>query len=423
MDGFDGQSMGFLVPPISESLGIPLSSFGPVLAAALVGLMIGAMVSGPIADRWGRRWVLIVSTLAFGVFSLTTTLSTSVSEFVLFRFLTGLGLGGALPNVVALASEYAPAKLQPVLVTAIFAGLPAGALVASAVASVALPLWGWKSVFYVGGVLPIVIAIVLIRSLPESVRFLTVRGADPATIRGILGRIAPELASIPVDLSRSAADQKTALPVAQLFADGRAVGTILLWIPFFLNLLVLYFVVSWLPTLLRQAGTSVSVGVAAVSMFSIGGIIGSVSHGRLIKRFGGQRTILLDFCASVVLIAIEASMFGSIPVLLVLTFLLGACVQGAQAGLNVLAAVYYPTAIRSTGVGWALSIGRIGSIIGPTLGGAMLALQWTPQEIFRAGAVPAACAAVTLGLTTLLAGSSNPFVSRAQELATDSAAE
>ena len=423
MDGFDAQSMGFLVPPISESLGIPLSSFGPVLAAALVGLMIGAMLSGPIADRWGRRWVLILSTLVFGVFSLGTTLSTSVGGFVIFRFLTGLGLGGALPNVVALASEYAPARLQPVLVTSIFAGLPAGALVASVIASVALPIWGWKSVFFAGGVLPIVIAIALFRHLPESVRFLTVRGADAATIRGILVRISPELAGVPLELSGGRTNRTAGLPVTRLFADGRALGTILLWIPFFLNLLVLYFMVSWLPALLRQSGMPVSVGVAAVSMFSIGGIVGSLGHGGLIRRLGGQRTIFIDFCASFVLIVVQASMFASIPALMVLTFLLGVCVQGAQAGLNVLAAVFYPTAIRSTGVGWALSIGRIGSIIGPTLGGAMLALQWTPQEIFRAGAVPAACAAITMGLTAVLAGPSNPFTNPSQELSIDSAAE
>ena len=180
LDGFDTQAMGFLVPPIAEELGVPLSAFGPVLSAGLFGLMLGAMGSGPIADRWGRKWAIIVSSLVFGSFSLLTPQADTVSELVTLRFLTGLGLGGAMPNVVALASEYAPKRLQPILVTLIFVGMGGGAVLASLVGGALIPIWGWRSVFYVGGILPIALALLLVKMLPESVRFLTVRGARPA---------------------------------------------------------------------------------------------------------------------------------------------------------------------------------------------------------------------------------------------------
>ena len=203
LDGFDTQAMGFLVPPIAEEFGIPLSAFGPVLSAGLVGLMIGAMSAGPIADRWGRRWAIIVSSLVFGFFSLLTAGADSTRELVTLRFLTGLGLGGAMPNVVALSSEYAPKRLQPILVTAIFAGMGGGAVLASLVGGALIPIWGWRSVFYVGGILPIALALILIKTLPESVRFLTARGADPKQVDAIIRRIAPELGDVRVTTGRA----------------------------------------------------------------------------------------------------------------------------------------------------------------------------------------------------------------------------
>src|SRR5262245_42883867 len=198
LDGFDTQAMGFLVPPIAEELGIPLSAFGPVLSAGLFGLMLGAMGSGPIADRWGRKWAIIVSSLVFGSFSLLTPQADTISELVTLRFLTGLGRGGAMPNVVALASEYAPKRLQPILVTLIFVGMGGGAVLASLVGGALIPIWGWRSVFYVGGILPIALALLLVKTLPESVRFLTARGADSKQVDAIIRRIAPDLGDVRV---------------------------------------------------------------------------------------------------------------------------------------------------------------------------------------------------------------------------------
>jgi AAHS family 4-hydroxybenzoate transporter-like MFS transporter len=413
LDGFDTQAMGFLVPPISDELGIPLSAFGTVLSAGLFGLMIGAMSAGPIADRWGRKWAIIVSALVFGFFSLLTAGADSIRELVTLRFLTGLGLGGAMPNVVALASEYAPKRLQPILVTSIFAGMGGGAVLASLVGGALIPIWGWRSVFYVGGILPIGLAIVLIKALPESVRFLTARGADPVRVSAIVRRIAPELSDVPLAPTArpgaGMAQSSERFAVAQLFSDGRTTGTLLLWVPFFMNLLILYFILSWLPSLLRQAGMPVSAGITAVMAFSIGGILGAFVQGPLMKAIGVFTTMVAEFVISLVLVVAASLIFENFPLMMTVTFILGISVQGAQAGLNVLSAMYYPTVIRSTGVGWALGIGRIGSIVGPMIGGVMLSLEWTPQQIFMAGAVPAICAAVAVLASGYLQGRVSPF--------------
>ena len=384
LDGFDTQCMGFLVPVISENLSIPLPMFGPVLSAALVGLMIAAMASGPIADRWGRRWVVIVSVFVFAFFALLTARASTLQQLVLFRFLTGLGLGGAMPNAVALTSEYTPKPLQPVVVGAIFVGMPAGALVASQAAAIMIPLWGWRSVFVLGGALPLAFTAVLIAALPESAEWIESRSGGRAIAR-------------------------EGLPVKHLFTEGRALGTLLLWVPFFMNLLILYFVLSWLPSLLRQSGLPVAAGVQAVAAFSIGGMIGTLTQGHIMRAIGTRITLVLEFAVCMLLIPSLASTASSLLPTLAIIFVLGIAVQGAQAGLNALAAMFYPTAIRATGIGWALGVGRVGSIVGPSVGGVLLSLKWTADQIFMAGVAPALCAAAAIVLASALPQKANAF--------------
>jgi AAHS family 4-hydroxybenzoate transporter-like MFS transporter len=384
LDGFDTQCMGFLVPVISENLTIPLPMFGPVLSAALVGLMIAAMASGPIADRWGRRWVVIVSVFVFALFALLTARAKTLQELVLLRFLTGLGLGGALPNAVALTSEYTPKRLQPVVIGAIFVGMPAGAVVASQAAAIMIPRWGWRSIFVLGGVLPLTLTAVLIAALPESTEWIESR-------------------------TRGRAPGREGLPVKNLFTEGRALGTLLLWIPFFMNLLILYFVLSWLPSLLRQSGLPVAAGVQAVAAFSVGGMIGTLTQGHIMRVTGTRIALVAEFALCMVLIPSLASTASSLPLTLATIFILGIAVQGAQAGLNALAAMFYPTAIRATGVGWALGVGGVGSIVGPSVGGVLLSLEWTADQIFMAGVAPALCATAAIVLASVLPQKANAF--------------
>ena len=392
LDGFDAQSIGFLAPSMADSLHISVKTFGPVFGAALLGLMISSMAAGLFADRWGRKWPIVASTILFGVFAALTTQATTRNQLITMRLLTGLGLGGAMSNVVALLSEYAPKRLLTVFVSILFCGMPLGAVLAGTVGTVMLPIWGWQSVFYAGGVLPLALSLVLILMLPESVRFLEVRGADHREIAKIMARISPDLASPELYQSLSREDRRKPMPVKHLFTEGRALGTILLWIPYFMNLLILYFVVSWLPSLLRQADLPVKAGITAIILFSGGGIVGSFVEGYMMNRWGMFAVMLAEFVVSTLLI-VSLAFSTSFLLTMMITLVLGFVVQGAQGGLAAVAANFYPTAIRSTGVGWALGVGRIGSIVGPMLGGLMLTMRWGPREIFLAGSIPALCAA------------------------------
>jgi MFS transporter, AAHS family, 4-hydroxybenzoate transporter len=407
LDGFDTQCIGFLAPAIARELGLAMKAFGPVFSAGLVGLMMGALFSGPIADRVGRKIVVVGSALTFALFTILTARAATLQAFVIFRFLTGLGLGGAMPNVVALTSEYTPKRLQPILVSALFAGMPLGALVASLLSSQMLPLWGWRSVFYVGGFLPLVIALLLIKLLPESVRFLAATGADPRKVARIMKRISPDLERVEIRVPPPG-PESTGIPVKYLFTEQRAAGTILLWIPFFMNLLLLYFFVNWLPGLLTTVGLPISAGVTAAGLFSLGGMTGSLIQGKLMKAFGAFATIFVEFSLSVPLMATMAYA-SSFALMMTATLVLGITIQGGQAGLNALSASYYPTAVRSTGVGWALGIGRVGSIIGPMLAGILLSLDWTPAQIFLAGTIPALIAALAVLASQMLGGETNAY--------------
>jgi len=409
LDGFDTQSIGFLAPSMAESLHLSIRTFGPVFSAALIGLMISSLVAGPLADRVGRKWPIVISTLIFATFAIATGRATTFDQLVAFRFLTGLGLGGAIPNVVALTTEYAPKRLQQVLVTTLFCSMPFGALLGGLVSSVMLPHWGWRSVFYAGGILPLVVALILIRVLPESIRFLIMSGTDRNIINRIFSHIAPDLTQEDLDCSPLRQDQRfKGIPVIHLFTEGRAVGTVLLWVPFFMNLLVLYFIISWLPALLHQTHMPVSAGIIGVSVFSLGGIAGSLLQGRMMNSWGSFAVLLSEFALCLLLIG-SLAFVASFPLMMVVIVLLGCLVQGAQAGLNALSATFYPTSIRSTGVGWALGVGRTGSIVGPIFGGIMVSHNWTLQQIFFAGAIPALLAAVAIVLSYVLRGNINPY--------------
>ena len=402
LDGFDTQSIGFLAPSMADTLRVSVKTFGPIFAAALVGLMISSMLSGPIADRWGRKWPIVACTLIFGTFAVLTARSTSFDQLLAFRFLTGLGLGGALSNSVALMSEYAPKHLLAVIVSIMFCGMPTGAVLGTQVSAVMLPRWGWRSVFYAGGVLPLTLALLLILILPESVRYLEVSSANQEQISRILGRISRELANTPFSRYQRK-DRRQNSPVSNLFTEGRAAGTFLLWIPYFMNLLMLYFIVFWLPALLRQTGKPVSAGITAIMLFSVGGIVGSAVEGNLMNRWGSLNVLLAEFVGTMFLIAALA--YSTVfSLMMITTFVLGFVVQAAQGGLSAVAATFYPISIRSTGIGWCLGVGRVGSIVGPLLGGLMLKLDWSPRQILLAGAIPAFCAAVAT-FTSLRLGS------------------
>jgi len=394
VDGFDAQAMGFVAPALSAALQIPRGVLGSVISSGLVGMMVGALVSGPLADRVGRKPVLVISVLVFGIGSLLTATAESVNTLMAFRVLTGLGMGGAMPNAIALTSEYMPRRRRAGAVTMMMCGFSLGAAVGGLVAAAIIPRYGWESVFVVGGVVPIAIAAAAFLLLPDSIRFLVVKGGEDARVRQYLARLAPG-AAIPAQLSPGGHEHPSGgFLVKQLFTEGRTVPTVLIWTVYFMNLLNLFFLNSWLPTIISDAGIPVGTAIRLTSLFQIGGIGGALVLGRVLDRHFSFAVLAACYVWAAVCIYLIGAAGASVPLLALTITCAGVGIIGGQNASHALSSEFYPTRMRSTGVGWALGIGRIGSIVGPVVGGQLLAQGTGMRQVFWAATIPAVIAAM-----------------------------
>jgi MFS transporter, AAHS family, 4-hydroxybenzoate transporter len=418
IDGFDTQAIGYVAPAVAQDWKLARGALGPVFGAGLFGLMIGALVFGPIADRIGRRGIIIACTAAFGIGTLATTFASDVPSLMTIRFLTGLGLGGAMPNAVALTSEFSPHRRRATMVMAMFCGFVVGAAVGGLLAAALIPAFGWRSVFVVGGVVPLLLVLFLVVWLPESVRFLALSGRTTEGVAALLARIAPSVRFSPGTRFVVQEIKLTGIPVVHLFGGDRAWATLALWTLFFMSLLDLHLLSNWLPTVLNDLGASVSAAAIIGSMLQVGGVVGTFALGQFIDRFSFRALALIYGVASIAVAAIGFS-GHSIALTTIAVFCAGFCVVGGQSGSNALSATLYPTAIRSTGVGWALGIGRVGSIVGPLVGGMMLARQMSNESVFVAAALPALCAALAaFALSRMAAASKAPEPANATDAMT-----
>ena len=394
MDGFDAQAIGFVAPALIQQLHIARSVLGPVFSSGLVGIMIGALVFGPLADRLGRKPILILCTALFGICSLLTATAGTLQSLLVYRLITGFGLGGAMPNAVALTSEYMPKRFRATAVMAMFSGFAIGAATGGFVAAALIAGFGWRSVFVTGGVLPCLLAVLLLTLLPESIRFLVMKRGEDARVAHSLARIAPEITAPVTRFVVIEEDHFRGFVVRDLFADGRSSGTLLLWVIFFMSLLDLYFLNNWLPTVIHDAGITIERAIILTALFQVGGVAGSLSLGRFIDRYLSFRVLAWTYLAASASVFLIGAAGVSVALLACTIFAAGFAIIGGQSGANALAAEFYPTAIRSTGVGWALGIGRLGSIAGPLMGGALLSLQHETRRIFWAAAIPVLIAAL-----------------------------
>jgi MFS transporter, AAHS family, 4-hydroxybenzoate transporter len=403
LDGFDTTAIGYVAPSLAKELGLTKSALGPVFSAGLFGLMIGALVFGPLADRIGRKKIIIFSTLAFGLGALATAFVQDVNSLIAIRFLTGLGLGGAMPNTVAMTSEFSPHRRRAAMVMVMFCGFSLGAAVGGLLAAALIPQFGWRSVFVLGGVAPLLLVPILALRLPESVRFLALTGRANARVAQLLGLINPKAAFAAATQFVVHEPGLAGMPVLHLFRDGRTLVTLLLWVVFFMSLLDLYFLANWLPTVLNDLGATVSEAAAIGSMLQVGGVVGVLALGSVIDRFSFRALALVYFIAIFAVGAIGQLGHSAVFVTMAI-FVAGFCMVGGQTAANALAATFYPTSIRATGVGWALGIGRVGSIIGPLVGGALLSAKWSTGSVFLVAAAAALCAALAAFSLSRIAG-------------------
>lgn len=365
LDGYDLSAIGLAVPSLTKAWAMPPQAFTQAFALSSVGIMVGAMLAGPIADRVGRRPMLLISVALFGVFSLLSAWAGSLPMLVILRFFTGIGIGGAMPTTVALTSDYTPDRWRTSAVMFMFTGNTIGGFLAGQIAAQILPAWGWQGIFYVGGVVPLVLLLVLSVVLPESPQFHG--GARPASAKEN--------------------------PVGGLFADGLATVTLLLWAIFLINLLNMYLISYWLPTVLNLGGLSPADSAFAASIYSAGAIFSTLLLGPVIARVGPERTLACSLVFGAVCIGLTAAHLSPGATLVVL-FGAGGGFVGSQLGLNGYAASLYPAATRSTGIGWALGVGRLGGIVGPIIGGALLGLGLPPTEIMLFACGPGLLTAV-----------------------------
>jgi MFS transporter, AAHS family, 4-hydroxybenzoate transporter len=398
LDGFDTQAISYMAPSIAKEWGLSKDLLGPIFSSALTGLMVGYLVVAPFSDRFGHRKLVILSTFTFALLTFATVYATNVRELIALRFVTGIALGSVIPSAIALTTEFSPARLRATFVLAIYCGFSLGFVAAGGVAAWSIPEYGWRSMLWIGSAAPLIVALLAFLYLPESMDFLIRTKARPENVWRVVRRVDGALPEqSPTHFVTEQHERRSA--VGSLFSTGRATGTLIIWLVFMLNLAEFYALQSWLPSILTNVGYALNTVALATTLTTVGGIVAAVAIGPAMDRIGPYGSLATVYLAGVLFVALFGFSIGGPSWLLLTTaFCAGFCISGGQKSVIALAAIFYPTPIRSTGVGWALGIGRLGGIGGPLLIGVLLTYQLSAQQILYAAAIPMMLAGLLVAL-------------------------
>ncbi|WP_096704579.1 MFS transporter [Magnetospirillum sp. 15-1] len=397
LDGFDTAAIGYIAPSLLKEWGISKPALGPVLSAALFGLAAGALAAGPLADRLGRKLVLTGSTLVFALACAGSSFAGSLEQLTALRFVTGIGLGAAMPNAITLMSEYSPDKRRSLLTNAMFSGFPLGAAFGGFLAAWMIPQWGWRSVLLLGGIAPLVLVGMMIAFLPESVRYMVARRMPAERIRAVLRRIsaAVDQTSDFVMTETAAAGAKARGGLLLVLSRGYLVGSVMMWLAYFMGLVIFYAVINWMPLLMKDAGLSPQDATLISALFPLGGV-GAIFFGWLMDRTNGNRVIAVGYLLTAAAIYGVGQAVGNVGLLMVLVLVGGSLLNTSQVSMPALGAGFYPTQCRATGVAWMLGIGRFGGIAGSMLVAELARRELGLGTIFTVVAVPGIIAAAAL---------------------------
>ncbi len=402
MDGFDTAAIGFIAPSLLTEWHLSKAALAPVLSAALFGLACGALLSGPISDHWGRRLVLTCAVLLFGVACLGSGYASNLAELTVLRFITGVGLGAAMPNAVTLMSEFCPDKRRATIVNLMFCGFPLGAAFGGFLAAWMIPQLGWRSVLHFGGAVPLLLTVMLAFKLPESVRYMVAKQQPVEKLRKVLLRISDRARSAQAFVMQETVQHAPASGgIRIVLSRSYILGSVLLWLCYFMGLVIFYGLVNWMPVLLKDAGMSPQRAALISALFPLGGA-GTVLCGMLMDRFNPNRVVAAAYALGALSVFAIGQAVGNIGLLVCAVFVAGVLINTAQASMPSLAAAYYPTAGRGTGVAWMLGVGRFGGIAGSFLVAELSRQQVSLPGIFMVVAIAGgvSCAALMLKQAT-----------------------
>lgn len=388
-DGYDVNSIGVSVPSLTHAWNLPGPAFTAAFLWSSIGILVGALSAGPIGDRFGRKPLLIASLLVFGLASFGSAFVGSLTMLTILRFFTGLGIGGAFPGAATLTGDYAPHRRRALMIMLSFTGAPLGGFLCGQAAGILLPTLGWPSVFVIGGVVPLVLVGAMALWLPESPRFLAAKGNLSPREAALLRR----LDISPAQSADHGLDLAQGNPVKMLFGKDYALQTVLMWAIFFCSLMNLFLFIYWTPEVLHLIGMTPADAARAGSFRELGAIFAVLYLGVLIDRFGPERALALNYAAGIIFIALIALVSMPYLPLVIVIFFSGMTIVGSQTGANAACGKLYPARMRTSGLGWALGIGRLGGIAAPALGGYLLSRGLAPTHIFLSACLFALIAA------------------------------